>query len=182
MIYGRHHLFFRRDGRALPDAHHQRNARAVDVAIEQADLRAEMPQRAREIYRASGFADAALAARHRDDSRKAGDAILSRHPALARDGSLLAGRHLHFDVNHLRLGQRADGLLTGLLELSGNLVVRRGQLDGDADRAVVRGDVLDDAEGNDVPRIAGIFHRLEGVRDGVLIQHSGVRIVERRKS
>ena len=32
------------DGRPLVHAHHQRNARAVDVAIQQADLRAEMLQ------------------------------------------------------------------------------------------------------------------------------------------
>ena len=58
------------------DAHHQRNARAVNIAIQQTDSRAEMLQRAGEIDRGGGFADAALAAGDGDDAFDAGHAVL----------------------------------------------------------------------------------------------------------
>ena len=72
----RHQPFVGADGRPLIDAHHQRNARTVNIAIQQAHPGAEMPQGAGQIGRAGGFAHAALAAGHGDD-------------ALARPGTLV---------------------------------------------------------------------------------------------
>ena len=66
-------LLLRADGRTFVNAHHQRNARPVNVAIQQADLRAEMLQRAGEVGGHGGLADAALAAGDGDDALDAGN-------------------------------------------------------------------------------------------------------------
>ncbi len=68
VIGRRHKAFGFVDGWFFVNTHHQRNAWAVNIAIQQTHLCAEMCQRAREIHGASGFADAALAAGDGDDA------------------------------------------------------------------------------------------------------------------
>ena len=53
--------------RLAVQAQHARQARAVDVGVQQPDLVALLRQRHREVHRHGGFADAALAGGHRDD-------------------------------------------------------------------------------------------------------------------
>jgi hypothetical protein len=74
----RHQALGGADSRFVVDAHHQRNARPVNIAIQQTDFRAEMRERAGEVHRAGGFADAALAAGDGDDALHAGNFILIR--------------------------------------------------------------------------------------------------------
>ena len=50
VILRRDELLVGADGRALLDAHHQRNARPIDVAVEQTDALAEMLERAGEVH------------------------------------------------------------------------------------------------------------------------------------
>ena len=85
------------------NTHHQRDARPVNVAIQQTDFRAEMFQRAGEIHRAGGFADAALAAGDGDDALHAGNFCLVRKRFAGL--GLAGGRLAHFDVNVVHAGK-----------------------------------------------------------------------------
>src|ERR1051325_1134831 len=75
IILRRHELLVGTDRGTLPDAHHERNARAINCAIEQADALAQMLKRAGEVHRTSGFAHAAFAARDRNDALDASNFI-----------------------------------------------------------------------------------------------------------
>ena len=86
------------------NAHHQRNARPVNIAIQQADFRAELRERAGEVCRAGGFADAAFAAGDGEDALHAGHAFLIGKRTGGRGGA--GGRLAHFDVNVVHAGQR----------------------------------------------------------------------------
>ena len=163
VVCGRNQLFIGADRRALLDAHHQRNARPVDVAIEQADARAEMLERAGEVHRAGGFADAAFAAGDGDDAFDAGNFVRLRHPAwVTAPAAAQVDSPAPKPFARLAISQHLLGVRFYLLR---RVVVRGRELNRDIDRAVVRRDVLHDPERNDVARVAGIFHRLEGVGD-----------------
>ena len=58
----------------LADVEQARHRRPIDVGIQQPDLQSELASAMREIGRDRRFADAALAAGHRDDRVDAGDA------------------------------------------------------------------------------------------------------------
>ena len=103
VIGRRHEALGGVDGRAFVNAHHQRNARPVNVAIQQADFRAEMFQRAGQICGTGGFADAALAAGDGDDALDAGNLGLVGERLAGR--GLAGGRLLHFDVNMADAGE-----------------------------------------------------------------------------
>ena len=76
VVLGRDELFVFADGGFFVDAHHERDAGAVDVAVEQADAGAKLFEGAGEIDRDGGFADAAFAAGDGDDVADAGHAVL----------------------------------------------------------------------------------------------------------
>ena len=59
------------------DAEHRRDARAVDVRVEQADARARALEREREVRRDGALADAALAAHHEHDVLHVGNGIFA---------------------------------------------------------------------------------------------------------
>ena len=158
---GRNEAFVGADGRLFMDAHHQRNARPVNVAVQQADFRAEMRQRAGEIGGAGGFADAALAAGDGDDALHAGNLVLIRKWICRR--GLAGGGLAHFDVNVIHAGQSFQNALAFGFDLLRGFGIRRGQLHRHAHRAVRGGDFLDEAEGNDVARKAGILDGLQRV-------------------
>ena len=168
---GRNHFFIHADFRAALHAHHQRNARAVDVAIEQADFRAEMRERAGEVHRGGGFAHAALAAGHGDDALDAGHLglVLPR----AGGGGLLRRGLADFHKNVIDAGQRAQDRLAVGADLLGGVHIGGGHLHHDGDGAVADGDVLDQAERNDVARIAGILDGFQGFLDCLFVNHEG---------
>ena len=162
VIGRRHEALGLVDGRFFVNAHHQRNARPVNVAIQQTDFRAEMRERAGEIRRASRFANATLAAGDGDDSFYAGNFILIRKRTGGRG---TGGRLAHFDVNLFHAGQRGDDTLAFDFNLRGGFGIGRGQLHDHADRAVRGRNFFDEAERDDVARIAGILDGLERVLD-----------------
>jgi hypothetical protein len=90
----RNHLFIDAQGWPLFYPHHQRNARSINIAVQQTDTSAQQRQAACQIHRGRGFADAALAAGHGDNPFDAGQFILTGRRAF-RGGSLLAD----FDVD-----------------------------------------------------------------------------------
>src|SRR5262249_17031926 len=59
-------------------------------------------------------------------------------------------------------------LFTLLFDLGGRVAVGRSQFNGNADGALVGHHALDQAKGNNVPRITGILHGLERVKQNVL--------------
>ena len=63
-------------------------------------------------------------------------------------------------VAHVQVHQPEGGLAAGL-DLLGSLGVSGGEVDTNADRAVGHGHVLHDAEGDNVPRVAGVLDCLE---------------------
>src|ERR1051325_5458307 len=76
VVGGRDDFLVGADGRFFVDAHHERYARAVNIAIEQADARTEMTKPARDVDRSGAFADAPFAAGHRNDVLNAGNLVL----------------------------------------------------------------------------------------------------------
>ena len=56
-------------------AEHQRHVGAVDVAVDDADGGAALPQRQRQVHRHRGLADPALARGHRDRVADLGDEV-----------------------------------------------------------------------------------------------------------
>src|SRR6476661_3402074 len=86
IICRRHQFLVWTDGGLFVNAHHERNARSIDIAIEQTNAGAEMPQTTRDVHRRSAFTHAAFAAGHRDNAFYSGNFILVR-PWIRRAGS-----------------------------------------------------------------------------------------------
>ena len=123
----------RADGRFLVNAHHQRNAWPVNVAIQQTDFRAEMLQRAGEIRGTGGFADAAFAAGDGDDAFTPGILFWPRAPAPVSAGGGLP----HFDVNVVHAGKAfSRHVRPRCFDLLRGVGIRRGQLHRHAHRAL----------------------------------------------
>src|SRR6185436_9515302 len=76
VIRRRNEFFIRVNGGLFVNAHHERDAWAVDVTIEQADAGAEMPQTARDVHGCGALADAAFAAGDGNDVLDAGNFVL----------------------------------------------------------------------------------------------------------
>ena len=131
-------------------------------------MRAEALEGAGQVNRAGGFTDAAFAAGDSDDAVDAGHSVLLGQRALRAGSGWLARGHFHLDVDHLNFGKRLEDAFAIVFELLSDLRIRRGQLQSDADGAVIGSDVLDQPKGDDVPGVAGIFDGLEGVGDGLL--------------
>ena len=150
------------DGRALVDAHHQWDAWPVNVAVEQADFFAALGQGAGQVRRDGGLANATLAAGHGDDACDAGCLLRPLAWSGCAGLRLTASRRLlYLNVSDAHAVDRLEGVLADGLELLGGLGVSGGQMDGDADRAIGHGNVLHDAEGDNVPRVAGVLDCLE---------------------
>ena len=132
-------------GWTLMHPHHQGNARPVNVAIQQTDFCAEIRERAREIHRASGFADAALAAGDGYDAFHAGNFVLVRKWICCASG-LSSGGLAHFDVNVVHAGKIFQGAFAFDFDLLRGFGIRRGQLHRDADRAVRGRNFFDEAK------------------------------------
>ena len=150
MPRGRNQFLFRTDRRLVVDAHHQRNARAVNVTIQQADLRAKMPQRTGEIDRDRGLADAALAAGHGDHAADAGNFVLI-HPGVRTGGGRLTSRLLDLDKHALNVRQRFERVFAVRLDLLRDLRIPTGQLHDDAHRALAGDGLFHEAEGHNIP-------------------------------
>jgi len=174
---------------ATVDADHQRDRRAVDIAVHQADLAraalvGEGPgQRAGEVDREGGLTHAAFAAGDRDDVLHLPHAGVGRELGGGRRGS--GGgrgslRHGHRDGDLGLLG--AKGLQGGLdlgIELLGDF--RVGARDGQADaHLAVEGDLdaLDQAEGDDVAAVPGVADPTEGLSSDI----SGIELPAQPRS
>ena len=153
-------IFFRRH-RLFARAEHERNARAIDVAITNTDARAGIVQSHREIRRHRRFPHATLAARNGDD------VLDSRNPGRADSRTAYASwwrvnvdqdfrvRHAKFSKNIFGLG--FDGARDrGVIRSQRHLHARFG---------IRRNDFLDQTKRNDVPAESGIFHRLQCITD-----------------
>ena len=116
---GRDELLLGADGQPLSDAHHQRDARPVNVAVHQAHLRSQSAQGAGEIDRNGGLADATLAAGDGHKPTDARDFVLLR-PRVAACGRL-TGRLLDLHKHVAHLGQRPERLLGRGFDLLRNL-------------------------------------------------------------
>ncbi len=174
------------DLRPAARAHHQRNAWPVDIAVQQPDLVPQMLQRAGEVDRQRRFADAALAAGHGNDLLDAVGALRTlplRAASWSPPGSSgrpRPGRRL-FDlhVGHAHIRQTADDGLGLLLDRRAFLRIVRGHLNDHAHGAIAAGNVLDHSKRNDIPRIPGKLHGLQGFFDRVLSQHKLNKLCKR---
>ena len=137
-------------------AYHHRDARPVNVGVHQPDPPAQRVHRDREINRDGRFADAALAARHRNDMAHTGNRTLL---PCARD--LRRRRSLDFDLDRGCSGHRRDGLFNFGRDRSDDLRLgrRRGKNNGDA--CVGDLDVLNHTEGHDVAAETRVLDLLE---------------------
>ena len=132
------------------DAQHHRLRRAVDVGVEHADLGALGRKRQCEIDGGGRLADAALAARHRDDVLDAGDQLDAALHRMRRD--LL--RHVDGDASRAR--QRDERIGDQLLQ---DLVLRLrriAELDVDVDVAALDLDLLDRLAAHEILARVGI--------------------------
>jgi hypothetical protein len=107
----------RRRGRARVGTEHDRDARAVDVGVHEADAVARRRERHREVRGDRRLPHAALSARHRDDVPHAGQrGALGRRVAPA---SRLGARDVNLDARHAR--QPAEHVADALAELVDDL-------------------------------------------------------------
>jgi hypothetical protein len=88
------------------------------------------------------------------------------------DGRRLAGGREYFDVHPLDTGDAAQSLLDIAFDLPRDLRAATCQLQRNAGRPAFDGNLLDQAKGNHIPGVAGVFHRLERVEDGLLGQNN----------
>ena len=152
---GVHHL------RLALDAHHARDRRTVDVGIEQPDPGPAATERAGEIYRHRGLADASLSGRDRDHLLDPWQHLVGPAPV---EGRAHVGSHLQIDRSHA--GKIADQLFGHGLETVPNRAGRRRQLEGEADLSVAADDeIFDHAEADDVAAEVGILDRGEHAQD-----------------
>ena len=126
-------------------AEHRRHRRAVDVGVEQADRRAVLPQRQREVGRDRRLADAALARGDRDD------VLHARQPIAARLAELLrAPRRVDVELDLAGAGRLGAASRTAFSSSSRVRMRRRRQLQLDARLVAVAEQLLDVAERDDV--------------------------------
>ena len=119
-------------GPRAEEAHHQRDARAVDVGVEQADLRAELRERDRDVGGDGALADAALAAADEDDVLDRRHEVVRVHRLRRRAAHRPGERDL--DARELQGRQRRpDRLFDARLVRRS----RRRQLDAHAHAAAV---------------------------------------------
>src|SRR5262249_22172753 len=156
-----------RDGWLLAlDAHHQRHRGAIDVGVEQADMRTLLRQRDGQVHRDGRFAHATLAGGYRDHMTHAGDRRFVHHPAARAHDRAELDRHI--------LGRHAGDLLEGLLALALDLVLqragRRRQLDHKADMAPVDLQIFDHAARYQVAAQLRLAHGAERPHDQLFAQ------------
>ena len=153
-------------------AEHQADAGPVDIAIAEPDagLIFFSAQRDGEIGRDGRLAHAALAAGDRDDVFHALDLGLRERAALGL--KRLADGRADVEVNSglADAGNRFESGGGRLLDLFGDLRIGGRDRDPHRDARAVDLHVLDHAEGNDVPRIAGIFNAAKLREDGIGVQ------------
>ena len=152
---------------ATGHAGEQRERGAVDVGVEQADARAALAQREREVDRDGALADTALAGGDGDHVRDAGQHVALRL-GRARRGRAPARVRRHRDRDLGDAGQRADALARGLLELGLDRTGGRRQLDVERDARVVDAEVLDESEFDDAAPEVGIDDRSQRVENRAL--------------
>ena len=144
----RDHFVVLTERRSFVHAHHQRNARPVNVAIEQPDSRSQMLQTTREVNRQRGLADAPFAAGHGHDPADAGNFVLLRPRTLS--AGLRTGRLFHIDVHRGHSRQPAQRMFTFRFDLLRDLGAGSGQLHRDTDCPVPGRHFLHQSKGNDV--------------------------------
>ena len=163
-------VFFRRR-RALTRAEHERNARAIDVAIAQADARAGLLECDGEIRGHGRFADAAFAAGDRDH------VLDSFNPRRADSGRASSGgRRMNID-QYLRLvtpGRSRSAASASVLIVARNGRLVRRQRELHRDIAILDRDAFDQTERNDVATKAGIFDGFERFLDLFFCNRHGV--------
>ena len=144
------------------DAHHARNARAVDIGIEQADSCALGLQRQREIGRRRALADAALARSDREDVldvRQGREVLLHlvRKEAPRSVDDRLLYRRLRLQRSAHLLRERIDPGLRRIAEH-----------EFDRDVAVVDADAFDRAAGDEVLAAMRVDNRAEEFANALL--------------
>ena len=141
------------------DAHHQRDVRARDVAVEQADAGARLGEGHGEVDADRALADAALAGRDGDDVLDARNELLR----LARLRAADHGAPRDLDLLDADAGQHGAGVALDLvLERAG----RRRQLDRERDGVAVDDDRLDHVERDDVAPELGLLDGAQGLEHG----------------
>ena len=153
---------------AAGDAHHERDARAVDVGVHESHLGPVRRERHGEVDRDRRLADAALAGGHRDRVLHAGE---DRRPSGAC--SCCVTFEVIATVTSPTPGDRGpDRLDGGGLQLVADRTGGRRQLDGEADIVPLDREVLDEIQRDDVPVEVGILDGPEGFEDVRLVQRS----------
>ena len=162
-LEGKQHVAARRGARVL-EAEDGGDARAVDVAVEQADLGTEAREAHRQVRAHRALAHAALAGADRDDVLHQGQRVA----ALARllVGLADVGGELDLELPEGLAG--LDGLgADGLVDVPADLVLhgarRRGELDHELHVVAGDMDVLHHAQGDQVLVEVGVLDRAEGV-------------------
>src|SRR5436190_13244166 len=100
----RDQLLIGADSWLIANPHHQWNARAINIAIQQTNARAEMPQGTGEVHGSSALAHATFTAGHRNDSLETGHAILIRPGICRGPARLLAIANIHKNTLDPRQG------------------------------------------------------------------------------
>ena len=152
-------LVFLRCHGPFPRAEHERNARAINVAVTQAYAHFRLLKREGEIRCHSRFADAALATRHRDR-------VLDSRNACRTHASPGASRwRMNVDQN-FRISDpinRPQYFFGITFDRRWNIGIVRGERELHFDFAIVDVDRLDQAKRNNVSCEARILNRLERV-------------------
>ena len=172
MIRGGDEFFVWADGRAFVDTHHERDARAVDIAIQQADADTEIGERTGEVHGAGGFADAAFAAGDRDDALDAGNFVLIRKRSLTAAGSLRAGLLADIDMDGVDAGQCPQDAFAFGFDLLRCFGTGGGQFHRNTDGAVAHGNSFDQTKRNNVARETGVFDGFECDLNVIFCRHS----------
>lgn len=149
MAGGWDEFFIFADGGTFSDAHHERDAGSVDIAIEQADPGTEVSEAACEVDGAGGFADAAFAACDGDQALDTGNTGLVA-PRRLRLCAGSSGRLFQFHHDVIHAGEGSEHLFALLFDLAACFLVWGGQFQGQADGSGIRDDVLYEAERHDV--------------------------------
>ena len=159
------------DDRPLADAEHVRDRVPVDVRVEDARPLAELVEGGREIHREGRLADAALAARDREHTRRRvdGDALRALGDAAAQPlrqrGALLRAHDVELERDGLDARQRQQVLAHLALEARAKRAAGNGERDRDGDIAVGHAHLTHHVELGDRPLQLRIDNASEGFRD-----------------
>ena len=153
-------------------AEHERDAGAVDVGVEKADLRAELAESDGEIHGDRALTDAALTARHRDDVLDVGQNDSSRSARIGRfrRGRVRMRRSLRsrFGANHdfdgLNAVDRFHGF-HGRFPQTFGLGAGGARLDLELHEPFFDLELLDGSRRHQIPLGHGVCHGGEGRPD-----------------